>query len=72
MESSEAERNPGDSSPRSIILDYALGLPAAVRLLHPGYAAFCLVNSSRNARRRIFPTGVFGNSSRNSTTFGRL
>jgi hypothetical protein len=27
---------------------------------------------SRNSRRRIFPTGVFGNSVRNSTTLGCL
>ena len=37
-----------------------------------GYAAFCFAGSSRNARRKIFPTGVFGSSSRNSMIFGRL
>ena len=29
-------------------------------------------NESRNARRRIFPTFVFGNSSRKYTCFGTL
>ena len=37
-----------------------------------GYAAFCFITSSRSARRKILPTGVFGNSSRNSMNFGRL
>ena len=36
------------------------------------YAAFCFTTSSRSARRRILPTGVFGSSSRNSMIFGRL
>jgi hypothetical protein len=43
-------------------------------VLRDRYAALLsfLINSSRSARRRIFPTGVFGSSSRNSMIFGRL
>ena len=39
---------------------------------HTRYAAFCFTASSRNARRRILPTLVFGSSVRNSIWCGRL
>jgi len=55
----------------AVVIDSGLaGLQPAPR--NDGYAAFCFTSSSRSARRKILPTGVFGNSSRNSMNFGRL